>query len=94
MEIELEMSRRMDEWEKQGLKLGPRDGGDGLEKQASADDFASQYEGANRIDSGKRDDVDANHSSGDEESEAVEDGMILRIGVFCHMGRHISVAMV
>jgi hypothetical protein len=42
----------------------------------------------------EEDGEDVDLSSGDEERTTKDDGLILRVGIFCAMGRHRSVAMI
>jgi hypothetical protein len=94
MEILAAMTQKMDEHERKDvLKVE-------LDEQESGDQSSSKTQDlvtdeSNVTSDEEEDDINGDVSSpGDEESDQVNDNNTLRVGIFCAMGRHRSVAMV
>jgi hypothetical protein len=96
-EIEQAMTAKMDEHEKKDvLKVEPEDDKKVLEAQPSTSDHTL---GADELDEaddrGEDNDEDTDSPSrSDDDDDSADNEVALRVGIFCAMGRHRSVAMV
>lgn len=96
-EIEAVMTKKMDEHEKKDvLKVEPKDNEKDIQTQPPPTGNKSGTEQLDEaIDRNEDEDEDADASpTADEDDDSRDDEIILKVGIFCAMGRHRSVAMV
>jgi RNase adaptor protein for sRNA GlmZ degradation len=96
-EIETAMTKKMDEHEKKDvLKVEPKNNVKDIQAQSLPTGKNSGVEELDEaIDRNEDEDEDADSSSAaDVDDDSRDDGITLKVGIFCAMGRHRSVAMV
>ena len=95
-EIEAAMTKKADEHEKKDvLKVGSKDEKNDSQVQSSPINSGTSVDDLGNPSDHKDDNEYVNASSSDEEeNERTVERMNLRVGIFCAMGRHRSVAMV